>query len=211
MIFGHFARLPSNGVPYVPFVLCGLVPWQFFSQVLGESTQSVVANQVLIRKVYFPRLYLPLTPLVAALVDLGIASIVLVVALGFYRIAPSHATLALPLFALLAVLAAFGASVWLSALNVRFRDVRYTVPFLIQIWFFATPVVYPSSLLPERLRPLLGLNPMSTVADGFRWALVGAPLPSGHSLLASCTAVVVLVGSGLLYFRHVDATLADTV
>lgn len=211
VIFGLFARVPSDGVPYPLFAYVGLLPWQLFAFALTESTNSVVTHQQLLRKVYFPRLYLPLTPVIGALADFGFASLVLVGMLAAYRVRPWPGLLLVPGLIVLAMLVAFAASLWLSALNVKYRDVRYVVPFLVQVWFFATPVIYPSSLIPAHLRSLWALNPMATLVDGFRWAVLGAVPPVLVTVAVSSAVVVVLLAGGLLYFRHVEADLADLV
>lgn len=211
LVFGVFAKLPSDGVPYLLFAYLGLLPWQLFAFALNESTQSVVQHQQLVKKVYFPRLFLPLTPIAGATVDFGVASVVLFVMMAAFGVLPGAKILVLPLLVLLVVTTALAVSVWLTALNVKYRDVRYAMPFLVQVWFFATPVVYSSSLIPAHLRPFWALNPMATVVDGFRWAVLDAPPPPPVAVGVGFLVVVVLLLSGLRYFRRVEATFADVV
>ena len=209
LFFGHLVNVPSDGIPYPIFVYCGLLPWQLFAHALTESGNSLVANERLITKVYFPRLVIPMSAVIAGLVDFAIAFVVLIGLMIFYRIVPGAAVLALPLFIILAVLTAFGVGLWLSTLNVQYRDVRYTLTFLVQLWFFATPVAYPSSVVPERWRGLLGLNPMAGVVEGFRWALLGRGGALDVSVFISIPVVLLLLVSGLLYFNRVEKTFAD--
>jgi lipopolysaccharide transport system permease protein len=211
IIFGGLAKIPSDGIPYPIFAYCALLPWQLFSQALTESGSSVVANQYLITKVYFPRLVIPLSAVLGGLVDFGIAFVILVGMMAYYGIAPTAAVLTLPFFLLLALGTALGVGLWLSALNVQYRDVRYTIPFLTQFWLFATPIAYPSSLVPEPWRAFLGLNPMAGVVEGFRWALLGTGRAPGIILVVSVAAVVVLLIGGLYYFRRMERTFADVV
>lgn len=211
VVFGRLVGVPSDGVPYPLFAYAGLLPWQLFSFALTESTNSVVTHQQLIRKVYFPRIFLPLTPVLAALVDFAVAGSVLVMLLAVFQIGVGWKVLLLPAAVLLAMLAAFAVAVWLAALNVAYRDVRYAVPFLVQVWFFATPIVYPGSLLPQHLRAVWALNPMASVVDIFRWALLDTPPPPVAALAASLAALLLLLAGGLRLFRATEATIADTV
>jgi len=211
IFFGRLAKVPSDGLPYPIFAYCGLIPWQLFSHALTESANSLVANQNLITKVYFPRLVIPLAAALGGIVDFGIAFLVLLGMMTYYGITPTVAVATLPLFLLLALASALGAGLWLSALNVQYRDVRYTIPFLSQLWLFATPIVYPSSLIPERWRALYGLNPMAGVVEGFRWTLLGTPRAPGPMLLVSIVVVIVLLVGGLYYFRRMEKTFADVV
>ena len=211
IFFGRLAGLPSDGMPYPVFVYCALLPWQLFAYSLTESSNSLVANQNLITKIYFPRLIIPMSAVFAGLVDFVIAFGVLILLMGYYGIVPTQAVWALPLFVLLAVGLALGVGLWLSALNVQYRDVRYTVPFLTQFWLFATPIAYPSSLVPESWRALYGINPMAGVVEGFRWALLGTPAVSGGLLVTSGIAILTIFVSGLFYFRRMERTFADTV
>lgn len=211
IFFGRLAGVPSNGIPYPVFTYCALLPWQLFASVLGESSNSVVANERLITKVYFPRLIIPMATVAAALVDFAISFVVLLGLMLFYGIVPTWAIVTLPLFLLMAMATALGVGLWLSALNVQYRDVRYTIPFLIQFWLFATPVAYPSSLVPEAWRALYGLNPMAGVVEGFRWALLGQTGTSPWLLAVSVGVVIAILASGLFYFRRVEKGFADVV
>lgn len=211
VFFGRLAGIPSDGLPYPIFAYCALLPWQLFAYSLTEASNSVVANQHLITKVYFPRLVIPLSAVLASLVDFVIAFVVLIGMIWYYHIIPTQAVWMLPLFVLLAVSLALGMGLWLSALNVRYRDVRYALPFLAQAWLFATPIAYPSSLVPEQWRALYGLNPMAGVVEGFRWALLGTAGTSGALLTVSVFATFAILLSGLYYFRRMERTFADTV
>lgn len=211
VFFGRLAKVPSDGIPYPVFAFAALLPWQLFAYALSESGNSLVSNQNLITKVYFPRLVIPIAAVLAGLVDFAIAFVVLLGLMFYYRIVPTAAVVFLPLFLLLAVMTALALGLWLSALNVKYRDVRYTMPFLTQFWMFATPVAYPSSLIPEQWRALYGLNPMAGVVEGFRWALLGKAQSPGPMLAVSGAAVVVLLIGGLMYFRRTESTFADVV
>jgi lipopolysaccharide transport system permease protein len=209
VFFGRLAKVPSDGVPYPVFAYTALLPWQLFAYSLSESANSLVGSQHLIKKVYFPRLVVPISSVLAGLVDFAIAFVVLLGLMAYYGIRPTAAIAALPLFVILAIATALSVGLWLSVLNVQFRDVRYTIPFLTQFWLFATPVAYPSSLVPEKWRPLFGLNPMAGVVEGFRWALLGKATSPGPLLWVSIAAVVVLLIGGLAYFRRMESTFAD--
>ena len=211
IFFGQLAKIPSDGIPYPIFTYCALLPWQLFAHALNESSNSLVANQGLITKVYFPRLIIPVAPVLAGLIDFGIAFLVLIGMMLFYGIIPTFAIVTLPLFLILAVATALSVGLWLSALNVQYRDVRYTIPFLTQFWLFATPVAYSSSLVPESWRALYGLNPMAGVVEGFRWALLGKTEGPGALLAVSIIVVVALLIGGLYYFRRMEKTFADVV
>ncbi len=211
VFFGRLAKVPSDGVPYPVFAYCALVPWQLFSCSLTESSNSLVQNQQLLTKIYFPRLMIPIAPVLAALVDTGIAFVLLLGMMWWYGITPGTPLLLLPMFVLLAVVTALAAGLWLSALNVEYRDVRYTIPFLTQFWLFLTPIAYPASLVPPRWRVLYGLNPMVGVVEAFRWALLGTPRPPWSLLVASLAAVVPVLFGGLLFFRRMERTFADVV
>ncbi len=211
VFFGGLAKVPSDGLPYPLFAFCALLPWQLFAHSLNESGNSIVASQNLITKVYFPRLVIPIAPVLAALVDFGIAFVILVGMMFYYGIHLTIAALVLPVLILFAVLAALAVGLWLSALNVKYRDVRYTIPFLTQIWLFATPVAYPASLVPEKWKALYGINPMVGVVEVFRWALLGSQ-PSSLSMLGiSAVVVLVMLTGGLYYFRRMERTFADVV
>lgn len=211
IFFGRLGKIPSDGLPYPIFAYCALLPWQLFAHALTESSNSIVANERLVTKVYFPRLAIPIAAVVAGLVDFGIAFSILLLMMAYYGIVPTAAIVAFPFFLALALTAALGVGLWLSALNVQYRDVRYTLSFLTQLWLFATPVVYPSSLVPEAWRPLYGLNPMVGVVEGFRWALLGAPAPDPMMLVASAVASGVVLVGGLFYFRRMERVFADLV
>lgn len=211
LFFGLFAKMPSEGLPYPIFYYSALLPWMYFANALHQATNSMIEHQRVITKVYFPRIILPLSSVLAGLVDLAIAFTLLIGMMIFSGLRPTPAVWLLPLFLLLAVVTALGVGLWLSALNALYRDVRYVVPFLIQLWMFASPVAYPSSLVPAGWRWLYGLNPMAGVIEGFRWALTGRGQPPGPLLLASAGAVLILLGGGWLYFQRVEGTIADVV
>lgn len=197
IFFGRLAGIPSDGVPYPIFAFCALLPWQLFAYALTQSSNSLVENRQMLTKVYFPRLIVPLASVLAGLVDFAIACIVVVGMMLYYDIVPGWGILTLPLFTLLALAAALAVGLWLSALNVKYRDVRYAVPFLAQFWLFITPVAYSSALVPDKWQALYGLNPMVGVVDGFRWALLGKT-PPGPMLMVSVTATALLLLGGLL-------------
>ena len=211
VFFGRLAKMPSDGIPYPVFAYTALLPWQLFLFALTESSNSLVGNQNLITKVYFPRLVIPISATLTGLVDFAISFCVLLGLLNYYHITPTKAVVWLPAFLLLALGTALSVGLWLSALNVRFRDVRYTIPFLAQFWMFATPVAYPSTLVPEPWRKWYGLNPMAGVVEGFRWALLGKSPGPGLMLGVSLAAVVLLLTGGLIYFRRTESTFADIV
>ena len=212
VVFGRFAGIPSEGAPYPVFAYCGLLPWQLFAYALTQSSASLVANQRLITRVYFPRLVVPIASLLCGLVDFAVALPVLLGMMLYYGITPPPAAIAaVPLFIILALLTALAAGLWLSAMNAVYRDVQYAVPFLTQFWLFITPVAYPASLVPERFRWLFGLNPMAGVVEGFRWALLGKARPDGGLLALSTAAVIALLLGGLLYFRRMEREIADLV
>jgi lipopolysaccharide transport system permease protein len=211
LFFGRLAKLPSDGLAYPVFYFCALVPWNYFATALQSCTSVVVDNQRVITKVFFPRLVLPLSAVVSGLVDFAIGFVVMFIVLTAYGIRPGLTALWLPVFLLLAVLTALGVGLWMSALNALYRDIRYVVPFLIQFWMFASPVAYPSSLVPQRWRWLYGLNPMAGVIDGFRWALTGHGQAPGPLLLASTAAVAVVFVGGLFFFQRMEGAIADRV
>ena len=210
IFFGRLASMPSDGASYRLFALTALVPWTYFATALGAGAQSLVGQQHLIAKVYFPRLLMPLAAVITPLVDLAIAFVFLIVMLLAGGVVPGAAALTLPLYVGLAVLTALTASIWTAALNVEYRDVRFVLPFAIQFWLFATPVAYPASLVPEQWRLLYGLNPMATVVEGFRAALLGTPGATGM-VVPSVGVVVVLLVLGIRYFRRVEGTFADVI
>ena len=211
LFFGKLAHIPSEGLPYPIFYYSALLPWRYFAAALQAGTNTIVENQRVITKVYFPRLTLPLSSVLSGLVDFGVSFVMFLVLMLLYGIRPTAAMLWLPAFLLLAVLTALGVGLWLSALNAIYRDVRYVLPFLVQFWMFASPVVYPSSLVPEKWRWLYGLNPMAGVIEGFRWSLTGRDSPRGPLLLASVGVVVVLVLRGVAYFQKMETTVVDVV
>ncbi len=211
LFFGKFARIPSEGLPYPIFAYSALVPWTYFANSLTHATNSLVEHQQTITKVYFPRLILPLSSVLGGLVDFVIAFTVLIGMMFFYNIYPTGAIWTIPLFVLLSIITAFGVGLWLSALNVQYRDVRYAVGFLIQLWLFATPIAYPITIVPERWRALYGLNPMVGVIEGFRKALLGKGAIWGPSLAVSISIIVLILIGGILYFRKMEQTFADVV
>jgi lipopolysaccharide transport system permease protein len=211
VIFGRLVGVPSDGIPYPIFAYCGLLPWQLFAQSLTESGNSLVNNEHLITKVYFPRLVIPASTVLVSLLDFAVAGTVLAGMMVYYRIAPGVGVWALPLLVLQAVCAALGIGLWLSALNVRYRDIRHVIPFLTQCWLFATPIAYPSSLVPRQWRVLLGLNPMTGVVEGFRWALLGTKADVGGLLALSTLITIGLLVSGVVYFRRMERTFADVL
>jgi lipopolysaccharide transport system permease protein len=211
VVFGQLAHVSSNGLPYPIFSYCALVPWMFFANALAQASMSLVANERMITKIYFPRLLVPLAAVFAGLIDFLISFVVLIGMMLYYHMTPTTAVLATPAFLLLAIATAVGVGVWLAALNVRYRDVRYVVPFLIQFWLFATPIAYSSTLVPGKWRVLYGANPMTGVVEGFRWALLGESGVSVPLFLLSALVVIAVLISGVYYFRRVEQTLADVI
>ena len=211
IFFGRLAKLPSQGLPYPVFYFAALVPWAYFSQALSNCTNIVVDNQNVITKVYFPRLILPLGAVCFGLLDFAIGLVVMVVLTLSFGIHPPATVLLLPVLILLAVLTALGVGLWTSALNALYRDVRAVIPFVVQFWMLASPVAYPSSLVPPRWRWLYGLNPMAGVIDGFRWALTGHGQPPGSAMLASAVMVALVLTGGLFFFQRMETTIADRV
>lgn len=211
LFFGKLARVPSDGVPYPIFSFAALVPWTFFANGLAQSSNSLVGSSNLITKVYFPRLMIPIATVLSSVVDFALAMCILLGMMFFYGFVPTVNVLLLPLFLLLAFVTSLGVGVWLSALNVKYRDVRYAVPFLTQFWLFATPIAYSSSLLKEPWRTLYGLNPMVGVVEGFRWALLGTSTAPQIMIVVSSLAAIALFVSGTFYFRRMEKTFADIV
>jgi lipopolysaccharide transport system permease protein len=211
LFFGKLAKLPSGGLPYPVFVYAGLLPWQIFSRAISESSDSLVSDQRLITRVYFPRMIVPMATVLAALMDVAIASLLLVGLMLFYGLVPHATAVYIPLFVLLMLVTGLGIGFWLSALNLEYQDVRYTIPFLNQLLLFLVPVVYPSTLVPEKWRLIYGLNPMVGVVEGFRWALLGTG--PGPSLMLGCSVAVavLLFFGGMLFFRWRERTFVDVV
>ena len=211
LFFGKLAKVPSDGVPYPIFSFTALVPWTFFANGLTQSSNSLVGSANLITKVYFPRLTIPIASVLSGIVDFALAFVVLLGMMLYYGIVPTVNVLLLPLFLLLALIASLGVGLWLSALNVEYRDVRYVVPFITQFWLFVTPIAYPSSLLREPWRTIYGLNPMVGVVEGFRWALLGTKTAPGPLIAVSSIAALVILVTGAFYFRRMEKTFADIV
>lgn len=211
LFFGRLAKVPSDGIPYPLFTLAGLIPWTFFANGLGLSSNSLVSSTNLISKVYFPRLTIPISSVLSGVVDFAVSLVLLVGMMGFYHQVPPWRCIYLPLFFLLGFVTALGVGLWLSALNVEYRDVRYTVPFLTQFWMFATPIAYPSSMLHGYWRTIYALNPMVGVVEGFRWALLGANTGPGPMIAASSIASILILVGGAFYFRRMEKTFADIV
>jgi len=211
IFFGYLAEVPSDGVPYPIFSYTALIPWTFFANGVSQSANSLVGSSNLLSKVYFPRLVIPSSSVLSGLLDFGIAFIVLLGMMMFYGLGISATIIWLPFFLLLALVTALGVGLWLSAMNVQYRDIRYMVPFLIQFWLFATPIAYSSSLIPEPWRVLYALNPMVGVVEGFRWAMLGTETAPGPMIAVSAVIAVVVLVSGAIYFRRMEDTFADVV
>jgi lipopolysaccharide transport system permease protein len=211
LFFGRLAKIPSDGIPYPIFSFSALVPWTFFAHGVSQSANSLVSSADLVTKVYFPRLAIPIATVLSGMVDFILAFVVLLGMILYFGITPTVNIFWLPSFLLMALVTSIGAGLWLSALNVQFRDVRYIVPFLTQFWLFATPIAYPSSLLPEPWRTLYGINPMVGVIEGFRWTLLGTDTAPGFIIIVSIFAALALLLSGAYYFRHMEKTFADII
>lgn len=211
IFFGGLAEVPSDGVPYPIFSYTALIPWTLFSKALQDASRSLVASSHMITKVYFPRMILPLSSVLAGLVDFMIAFVVLLGMMIYYRIFPTGKIWTLPLFLVLALITAVGVSLWLSALNVLYRDIGYVLPFLTQFWMFITPIAYPSSMVPERWQALYAVNPMTGVVEGFRWALLGTGQPPGIMTIVSSLVALLLLISGMFYFKRMERMFADMV
>ena len=211
LFFGKLGKMPSDNLPYPIFAYAALVPWTFFANGLAFSSQSMVASANLVKKVYFPRISIPISSVLSGAVDFGLAFSVLLGMMAYYGLAPTVHVLWLPLLLLLALTAALGVGLWMAALNVLYRDVRYIVPFLVQLWMFATPIVYPSNLLPKFWRPFYALNPMVGVIEGFRWALLGTDTAPGMMILPSSLVAITMLVSGVIYFRRMERHFADVV
>lgn len=208
LIFGKLAKIPSEGVPYALFSFVALLPWSLFASGLGRATGSVLGGGGLIRKVYFPRLILPLASIITPLVDFAISFVVLIGLMFYFGVMPGIGIILLPAFLVLALMTALGVGLWLSAIYVKYRDIGFLIGFLTQIWFYASPVVYPSSLVPEKFQIIYDLNPMTGVIEGFRWALLGTPPPRAMTA-GSVIMVIVILISGAYYFRRMEKTFAD--
>jgi lipopolysaccharide transport system permease protein len=211
VIFGGLIHVPSDGIPYPIFSYAALLPWTFFAGALSRSGNSLVYDANLVSKVYFPRMILPFAAVLSLLVDFAVAFVILLGMMLFYGIIPGATVITLPLFLLLAFMAALGIGLWLSALNVKYRDIAYTIPFLGQFWLLVTPVAYPSTIIPEHWRFLYSLNPMVAVVEGFRWALLGQQNVQGEFIFLSTMVVLTLFIGGLFYFRRMEAEFADVV
>lgn len=211
LFFGRLAKIPSDGVAYPAFALCGLVPWMCFANGVSQASNSLVGSSHLITKVYFPRLIIPFSTALAGLVDLLLSLCVLAIVIAYYQLPLGPRVMIVPGLVLLAIVSALGVGLWLSALNVKYRDVRHTVPFLVQLWMFATPVVYPSSLLPDHWRVIYAVNPMVGVVDGFRWSLLGTQGNPASEIGVSTVIAMMLLTSGAFYFRSTEREFADIV
>jgi lipopolysaccharide transport system permease protein len=211
LFFGRMAKIPADGMPYPLFAIAALVPWTFFANGLAQSSSSLVTNAHLIKKVYFPRLAVPIASVMSGLVDFAVAFLVLLGMMAYFGYAPSVRIVFLPLFLLLALTTALGVGLWLAALNVAFRDIKYVVPFATQLWLFVTPIAYPSSLLPPHWRLVYSLNPMAGVVEGFRWALLGAKTSPGAGIAVSSVAAFLVLVGGALFFRRAERTFADVI
>jgi len=211
VVFGYLLRLPSGDLPYPIFALIGLLPWTYFANSITRGGSSLVSNAQVITKVYFPRILVPLAAVINGLPDMAVSLAVLLVVMLAYRVAPAATIVYLPLFLLLAVGTALGMSLWLAALNVHYRDINQILPFMTQVWMYATPIVYPSSIVPDRWRTLYGLNPMATVVEGVRWSFTGQGAPSASMVLVSLLFTLVVLLSGAVFFRQTERTFADIV
>ncbi len=211
VVFGQFAHLPSDGLPYPIFAYTALLPWNFFSGALSRASTSLVSSANLITKVYFPRVIVPLAAAAGAAVDFAVAFLMLIAMMIFFGIAPSWRIVLLPVFLLVAFITALGVGLWVSALNVRYRDMGYLIPFAVQVWLYASPVAYSSSIVPEQWRLLYGLNPMAGVIEGFRWALLGTQWEPGPLIGVSLVVIALLLVSGLVFFQRMEETFADVV
>jgi len=211
VIFGNFAKIPSDGLPYSIFAYTALMPWNYFSQAISRGGISLVGEANLIVKVYFPRLIIPIASVVAPLTDFFMSFLVLIVMIAWFGIVPGWNVLYLPFFLLLALMTGLAVVLWLSPLNVRYRDVSHTIPFLIQFWLYASPVAYPVSLVPEKWRLLYSLNPMVGVIEGFRWTLLGTEAPAFDVIAVSAVMVVVLLLGGIVFFKRMERTFADVI
>jgi lipopolysaccharide transport system permease protein len=211
LIFSNFAKIPSGGVPYPVFVFSALLPWSYFASAVARSSGSVVGSSNLVTKIFFPRLLIPIAAAVSPVVDLIFSFLVLMLLMAWFKIAPTWGLMALPLFLSLAIMTALAVGLWSSAINVKYRDVGNIIPFVIQVWMYASPVVYPASIVPEKYRLLYSLNPMVGVVEGFRWALIGNKSPDFMLMAVSSAVVLVLLVSGIIYFKKMEQTFADII
>jgi lipopolysaccharide transport system permease protein len=211
IFFGQWAGIPTDDVPQPIFYFAGILPWQLFQSGVSKAGTSLVASRNLITKIYFPRIAVPIAPIIAGLLDFAIAFLLLIGLMFYYGIAPTEALWTLPLFLLLTLLTATGVGIWLAGLNVTYRDIGYVIPFLLQVWFFLSPIVYSSNIVPEALQPYYGINPMAGVIQGFRWAILGSGQPASVDLIASVGVAVLLLISGVIYFKRMERTFADVV
>jgi lipopolysaccharide transport system permease protein len=211
VFFGNWAGIPTDDVAQPVFYFAGILPWQLFQSGVSKAGVSLVSSRNLITKVYFPRLTVPIAPVIAGLLDFGLAFLVLIGLMVFYGVAPTSAVWTLPLFLLLALITAVGVGLWLAGLNVTYRDIGYVIPFLMQLWFFLSPVVYSATIVPDWFKPIYALNPMVGVVSGFRWAILGVGQPDTTTLLASVGLSLLILVSGLFYFRRMEKTFADVV
>ncbi len=211
LFFGKLAKMPSDGIPYPIFSYAALVPWVFFANALNQCSESLVRSADIIKKIYFPRLAIPLSSVFSGVIDFSLSLLILFIIMPIFGVVPGIEILWLPFFILLAIITSFGVGLWLATLNVIFRDVRYAVPFMIQLWLFASPVVYPSSLLPEPWRSIYGINPMSGVVEGFRWALLGTENPPVMMLILSVFVSLALLISGIVFFGRIERKMADII
>ena len=211
IIFGKFAGLPSEGIPYPIYTYCALLPWTYFARSLSDSSNSLIGSTPLVTKVYFPRLVLPFSKVLAGLIDFGIAFVVLFGMMAWYRIPPTSGIFFLPLFILVAMLSSLGVGLWLTAVNVKYRDIVFVVPFLSQFWMYASPVAYSATIVPEKWQWIYGLNPMVGVIEGFRWALLGKAAPDMGMMVISNGIIILIFISGLYYFKKMEKTFADII
>ena len=211
VFFGKWAGIPTDDIPQPIFYFSAILPWQLLQSGVSKAGASLVASRNLVTKVYFPRLVVPMAPIIAALLDFGIAFLILMGLMIFYGIVPTTALLALPFFLLLTIVTATGVGFWLAGLNVNYRDIGYIIPFLMQIWFFISPIVYSTTIVPDEIGPIYRLNPMTGAIQGFRWAITGTGQPSGETLIASVITALALLVSGIYYFRRMERTFADVV
>lgn len=211
IIFGYIVKMPSEGVPYPLFAFAGVLPWTYFAEAVRRSGTGLVTDAELVRKVYFPRLIMPLANVISPLVDFCIAFVVLLIVMAFFGIAPSWKMLVIPPLMLIAALLALSIGLWLAPINVRFRDIKHTLPFIIQIWMYASPIVYPLSMVPQEWQALYSLNPMVGVIEGFRWAVFDRGEPNFTALAMSGAIIVLLLAGGLVFFRRMERTFADVI